>query len=162
MEQLYPSDHTHSDTEEQTSIEDAFANELKDIQKPKKQKIFYPLTTSIDCVVFFRVRWANASSVPNEAKSLTPSVIPQVLPPIDPTQLVHTILLDLANTKRKKTRVTQRLIPISKTCQAGIEDITALTKEMTLDVFPAETTGKAEVSEGVESAKEEESPPTVS
>ncbi|KAJ3045582.1 hypothetical protein HDV00_009239 [Rhizophlyctis rosea] len=101
--------------EKETSIEDAFASELSSYKKPKKTKRFYSLTTSIDCVVFFRV-----------------------LPPIDPAHLVHTIMIDLANTKRKKTRFAVRLIPITKTCHASIPAIVELTKELTGDVFPKE------------------------
>ncbi|KAJ3042605.1 hypothetical protein HK097_001967 [Rhizophlyctis rosea] len=133
--ELYPKQHADSDSEDPISIEDAFANEMKEMKKPKQQKLFYPMTMSMDCVVFIRT-----------------------LPPIDPVHLVHRIFLDLAEKKRRKTRLTQRLIPISKTCHAGIDDITALTRELTKDVFPPDEKQKG--AKSAETTERGESLPT--
>ncbi|XP_004705795.1 THUMP domain-containing protein 1 [Echinops telfairi] len=42
---------------------------------------------------------------------------------IEPEKLVHHILQDMYNTKKKKTRVILRMLPISGTCKAFLEDM---------------------------------------
>ncbi|XP_075420702.1 THUMP domain-containing protein 1 [Tenrec ecaudatus] len=42
---------------------------------------------------------------------------------IEPEKLVHHILQDMHNTKKKKTRVILRMLPISGTCKAFLEDM---------------------------------------
>lgn len=41
----------------------------------------------------------------------------------DPEKLVHHILSDLHQTKKKKTRVILRMLPVSGTCRAFPEDM---------------------------------------
>ena len=42
---------------------------------------------------------------------------------LEPEKLVHHILQDIYNTKKKKTRVILRMLPISGTCKAFLEDM---------------------------------------
>ncbi|KAL5019405.1 hypothetical protein ScPMuIL_005127 [Solemya velum] len=48
----------------------------------------------------------------------------------DPCQVAHSILTDLAESKKQKTRFAQRLLPISGTCRAIEDDIEGLAKTM--------------------------------
>lgn len=43
--------------------------------------------------------------------------------PLEPEKLVHHILQDMYKTKKKKTRVILRMLPISGTCKAFLEDM---------------------------------------
>lgn len=42
---------------------------------------------------------------------------------LEPEKLVHHILQDMYKTKKKKTRVILRMLPISGTCKAFLEDM---------------------------------------
>ena len=42
---------------------------------------------------------------------------------LEPEKLVHHILQDIYKTKKKKTRVILRMLPISGTCKAFLEDM---------------------------------------
>lgn len=42
---------------------------------------------------------------------------------VEPEKLVHHILKDMHTTKKKKTRVILRMLPISGTCKAFVEDM---------------------------------------
>ncbi|CAG8715397.1 13503_t:CDS:2, partial [Dentiscutata heterogama] len=84
-------------------IESAIAKELSQMKRPHTSRRFASIQTGTDCVVFIKTN-----------------------PPVDPVQLVHYILTDLNNTKQKKTRFCKRLIPITQTCYANINDIKKL------------------------------------
>lgn len=54
---------------------------------------------------------------------------------IEVCQLVHNILSNLREKKERKTRFLQRIIPVSNTCYASVEDIKKTALEMIKDTF---------------------------
>ncbi|CAG8491999.1 12109_t:CDS:2, partial [Cetraspora pellucida] len=84
-------------------IESSIAKELAQMKRPHTSRRFASIQTGTDCVTFIKTN-----------------------PPVDPVQLVHYILTDLYNTKQKKTRFCKRLIPITQTCYANMNDIKKL------------------------------------
>lgn len=95
----------NSDEEEKEEDDDdaeaALKKEVKQIRSStaKKQRRFLAMESGANNVVF--VRTLN----------------------IDPNKLVHHILQDLHTTKKKKSRVILRMLPVSGTCKAFIEEM---------------------------------------
>ncbi|KAG9284282.1 hypothetical protein G9A89_002092 [Geosiphon pyriformis] len=109
VEKLYEVENS-SDPPNEGSTEDvetAFLKELASMKKKHGEYMFSSIQTGTDCSVFLKTN-----------------------PPVDPVQLVHYILTDINKTKQKKTRFTQRLTPITKTCFANIPAIVELAKEV--------------------------------
>ncbi|GAB5585445.1 hypothetical protein Unana1_00345 [Umbelopsis nana] len=107
-----------SEEDEEEDIEAMIAKEVATISnKPKTQKRFANINVDTDCVVFIRTN-----------------------PPVEPVSFVHHILKDIQATKRQCTRFTSRLLPVEKTCNSNIPEITRLATELLKPHFhtPAE------------------------
>ncbi|CAG8627216.1 6063_t:CDS:2 [Acaulospora morrowiae] len=97
---------SNSDVEDE-DIENSIAKELAQMRQPHTSHRFASIQTGTDCVVFVKTD-----------------------PSINPVHLVHHILTDLNNSGQKKTRFCKRLIPITKTCYANMNDIEKLSEEV--------------------------------
>ena len=93
------------------NLEDEFHKELENLKDAGAQK-FKWIPTNMDCLN-----------------------ICQTFDPIDPNQLVKAILGDLASTKQKKTRYTQRMLPLQKICAASMTEILETSKLLIDPVF---------------------------
>ncbi|XP_063694760.1 THUMP domain-containing protein 1-like [Bolinopsis microptera] len=80
-------------------VDEEIAKEIAELKATKKR--FQIVNTTLNNMMFIAV---------NEES-------------IDPCQLVHHILSTLREKKERKTRFTQRVLPVSHTCYASIEDI---------------------------------------
>ncbi|XP_017542856.1 THUMP domain-containing protein 1 [Pygocentrus nattereri] len=102
-EQLGGPDGSGSDEEEEEEddVEAALKKEVAEIQSSskKRQRRFQAVDSGANNVVFIRTH------------------------DVDPEKLVHHILQDLHQTKKKKSRVILRMLPVSGTCRAFPEDM---------------------------------------
>ncbi|KAJ3166871.1 THUMP domain-containing protein 1 [Geranomyces variabilis] len=96
-------------SDEEGDVSDLLTKELAELKKaPSNTKQqFYWRKTNMDCVVFL-----------------------QTYAPIEPAEFVRLILTDLKKTKIKKTRYTQRLHPIQRTCRPYEDDIKAMARPL--------------------------------
>ncbi|KAL7845115.1 hypothetical protein AOLI_G00233070 [Acnodon oligacanthus] len=87
--------------EDEDDVEAALKKEVTEIQSSskKRQRRFQAVDSGANNVVFIRTH------------------------DIDPEKLVHHILQDLHKTKKKKSRVILRMLPVSGTCRAFPEDM---------------------------------------
>uniref|UniRef100_K7G0S0 THUMP domain-containing protein 1 n=1 Tax=Pelodiscus sinensis TaxID=13735 RepID=K7G0S0_PELSI len=87
--------------EEEDDVESALKKEVDQIRTSTEQKLrrFQSVESGANNVVFIRTLG------------------------VEPEKLVHHILKDLHTTKKKKTRVILRMLPISGTCKAFMEDM---------------------------------------
>ena len=92
-------------------IDDAIAKEIESLKEEKKR--FVLVNTTLNNIMFIAVK---------DEK-------------INVCELVHKILSTLSNNKERKTRFTQRLLPVSHTCYASVEDITQTAMSMLKDKF---------------------------
>ncbi|XP_076839068.1 THUMP domain-containing protein 1 [Brachyhypopomus gauderio] len=96
---------SHSEEEEEEGKDEehdtevALKKEVKQIKKFAQQRRFVALDSGANNVVFIRAH------------------------DIDPEKLVHRILQDLRETKKKKSRVIMRMLPVSGTCRAFPDDM---------------------------------------
>ncbi|XP_068952170.1 THUMP domain-containing protein 1 [Petaurus breviceps papuanus] len=90
-----------SEEEEEDDAEAALKKEVSEIQASTELRLrrFQSLESGANNVVFIRTLG------------------------IEPEKLVHHILKDMYTTKKKKTRVILRMLPISGTCKAFLEDM---------------------------------------
>ncbi|XP_036400354.1 THUMP domain-containing protein 1 [Megalops cyprinoides] len=95
------SDSDVNDGQDDDDAEAALKKEVKQIRSStqKRERRFQALDSGANNVVFIRTQ------------------------NIDPDKLVHHILQDLYTTKKKKSRVILRMLPVSGTCKAFIEDM---------------------------------------
>ncbi|GBB86422.1 hypothetical protein RclHR1_12870004 [Rhizophagus clarus] len=102
------SDKEGSDNEgSDNDVESSIAKEIAQMKESRKSRRFVSIPTGTNCVVFIKTN-----------------------PPINPIELVHSILIDLHNTGKKKTRFSMRMIPITKTCYANMNDIKRMAGEI--------------------------------
>ncbi|CAB4476067.1 hypothetical protein RhiirA5_350926 [Rhizophagus irregularis] len=102
------SDNEGSDNEgSDNDVESSIAKEIAQMKESHKSRRFMSIPTGTDCVVFIKTN-----------------------PPVNPIELVHSILIDLYNTGKKKTRFSMRMIPITKTCYANMNDIKKMAEEI--------------------------------
>ncbi|XP_009323108.1 PREDICTED: THUMP domain-containing protein 1 [Pygoscelis adeliae] len=92
--------------EDEDDVEAALKKEVGQIRASTEQKLrrFQSVESGANNVVFIRTRG------------------------IEPENLVHHILKDIHATKKKKTRVILRMLPISGTCKAFMEDMKKYTE----------------------------------
>lgn len=64
---------------------------------------------------------------------------------VEPENLVHHILKDMHTTKKKKTRVILRMLPISGTCKAFMEDMKKFTETFFEPWFKAPNKGTFQI-----------------
>lgn len=64
---------------------------------------------------------------------------------VEPENLVHHILKDMHTTKKKKTRVILRMLPISGTCKAFMEDMKKYTETFFEPWFKAPNKGTFQI-----------------
>ncbi|KAJ8246127.1 hypothetical protein GJAV_G00263920 [Gymnothorax javanicus] len=100
------SDHGESDSEgddatDEDDAEEALKKEIKQMRSStqKMERRFQALESGANNVIFIRTQH------------------------LDPDKLVHHILQDLHKTKKKKSRVILRMLPVSGTCKAFIGDM---------------------------------------
>ncbi|KAJ3184197.1 THUMP domain-containing protein 1 [Geranomyces variabilis] len=91
-----------SSSDEGGDVSDLLTKELAELKKAptNTKQQFYWRKTNMDCVVFL-----------------------QTYAPIEPAEFVRKVLTDLQETKIKKTRYTQRLHPIQRTCRPYEDDL---------------------------------------
>ncbi|XP_048763245.1 THUMP domain-containing protein 1-like [Ostrea edulis] len=100
------------DEEEEEDIEKAMMKEVKEIKEAKlAQRRFQNTNTRAKNCIFIRT----------------------TLP--DPSQLAHSILSDLSETKVQKSRYAIRLLPISGSCRAEEGEVKKLGKELFTPIF---------------------------
>ncbi|XP_054433193.1 THUMP domain-containing protein 1 [Pteronotus mesoamericanus] len=100
-EKFIDKDQQPSGSEEDDDVEAALKKEVGDIKASMEMKLrrFQSVESGANNVVFIRTLG------------------------IEPEKLVHHILQDMYKTKKKKTRVILRMLPISGTCKAFLEDM---------------------------------------
>ncbi|XP_008571601.1 PREDICTED: THUMP domain-containing protein 1 [Galeopterus variegatus] len=100
-EKFTDKDQQPSGSEEDDDVEAALKKEVDDIKASTEMKLrrFQSVESGANNVVFIRTLG------------------------IEPEKLVHHILQDMYKTKKKKTRVILRMLPISGTCKAFLEDM---------------------------------------
>ncbi|RKP09809.1 hypothetical protein THASP1DRAFT_13776, partial [Thamnocephalis sphaerospora] len=105
------------------SVEDDIARELAALKQQsargkggkdgqRQSRLFTSLQTGTECVAFIRC-----------------------LPPVDPVEMTMTILRDIARTGQQRTRYTNRIIPITRTCRSEISEIEQLAEQVLAPAF---------------------------
>ncbi|KFQ99776.1 THUMP domain-containing protein 1, partial [Nipponia nippon] len=109
--------------EDEDDVEAALKKEVGQIRASMEQKLrrFQSVESGANNVVFIRTRG------------------------IEPENLVHHILKDMHATKKKKTRVILRMLPISGTCKAFIEDMKKYTETFFEPWFKAPNKGTFQI-----------------
>ncbi|EWC45230.1 hypothetical protein DRE_05957 [Drechslerella stenobrocha 248] len=115
-------DQTRNEAEDDPGddIETAIAAEVQSInaKRQNKAKRITSIRLDTQCLIFFHTR-----------------------APVDPTELVASIFKDMEETRERKTRFTNRLTPITKTCKANYEDLEKMAKEVLEPHFHKGQTG---------------------
>ncbi|RIA92091.1 hypothetical protein C1645_765917 [Glomus cerebriforme] len=107
-DKIYTSADENPEIEESDDdVESSIAKEIAQMKQPRKSRRFSSIQTGTDCVVFIKTN-----------------------PPVNPVELVHSILIDLYNTEKKKTRFSMRMIPIMKTCHSNMNEIKKMAEEI--------------------------------
>uniref|UniRef100_A0A8C9N9E3 THUMP domain-containing protein 1 n=1 Tax=Serinus canaria TaxID=9135 RepID=A0A8C9N9E3_SERCA len=108
---------------EQDDVEAAVKKEVGQIRASTEQKLrrFQSVESGANNVVFIRTQG------------------------IEPENLVHHILKDMHTTKKKKTRVILRMLPISGTCKAFMEDMKKYTETFFEPWFKAPNKGTFQI-----------------
>ncbi|NXM94899.1 THUM1 protein, partial [Sylvia borin] len=109
--------------EDEDDVEAALKKEVGQIRASTEQKLrrFQSVESGANNVVFIRTQG------------------------IEPENLVHHILKDMHTTKKKKTRVILRMLPISGTCKAFIEDMKKYTETFFEPWFKAPNKGTFQI-----------------
>ncbi|XP_013032491.3 THUMP domain-containing protein 1 [Anser cygnoides] len=109
--------------EDEDDVEAALKKEVDQIRTSTEQKLrrFQSVESGANNVVFIRTRG------------------------IEPENLVHHILKDMHATKKKKTRVILRMLPISGTCKAFMEDMKKYTETFFEPWFKAPNKGTFQI-----------------
>ncbi|XP_025062799.1 THUMP domain-containing protein 1 [Alligator sinensis] len=109
--------------EEEDDVEAALKKEIDQIRTSTEQKLrrFQSVESGANNVVFIRTLG------------------------IEPEKLVHHILKDMHTTKKKKTRVILRMLPISGTCKAFLEDMKKYTETFFEPWFKAPNKGTFQI-----------------
>ncbi|NXX57985.1 THUM1 protein, partial [Scopus umbretta] len=109
--------------EDEDDVEAALKKEVGQIRASTEQKLrrFQSVESGANNVVFIRTRG------------------------IEPENLVHHILKDMHATKKKKTRVILRMLPISGTCKAFMEDMKKYTETFFEPWFKAPNKGTFQI-----------------
>ncbi|XP_074622918.1 THUMP domain-containing protein 1-like isoform X1 [Acropora palmata] len=98
-------------------IEDALAKEVKELQSPCQERRFQTIISGANNLNFIKTNLPDSK---------------------DPADLVHFVLEDIMKTQCKKTRYCQRLLPISNSCHASMEEMKKLANHMFKKTFLAE------------------------
>ncbi|KYO30603.1 THUMP domain-containing protein 1 [Alligator mississippiensis] len=108
---------------EEDDVEAALKKEIDQIRTSTEQKLrrFQSVESGANNVVFIRTLG------------------------IEPEKLVHHILKDMHTTKKKKTRVILRMLPISGTCKAFLEDMKKYTETFFEPWFKAPNKGTFQI-----------------
>ncbi|NWR63427.1 THUM1 protein, partial [Bucorvus abyssinicus] len=109
--------------EDEDDVEAALKKEVSQIRASTEQRLrrFQSVESGANNVVFIRTRG------------------------IEPENLVHHILKDMHATKKKKTRVILRMLPISGTCKAFMEDMKKYTETFFEPWFKAPNKGTFQI-----------------
>ncbi|KAF9976982.1 hypothetical protein BGZ73_007387 [Actinomortierella ambigua] len=111
-------DEEEEEEEKEESLEDSIARELAELkqerQQPKRSRKFSTFKTNTDCVIFILAMH------------------------VQPEELCNYMLNDLAKTGVKRTRNCSRIIPVTETCYANMNDITAMAEKIFRPHFHAE------------------------
>ncbi|XP_010001609.1 PREDICTED: THUMP domain-containing protein 1 [Chaetura pelagica] len=112
-----------SSEEDEDDVEAALKKEVGQIRASTEQKLrrFQSVESGANNVVFIRTQG------------------------IEPENLVHHILQDMHATKKKKTRVILRMLPVSGTCKAFIEDMKKFTETFFEPWFKAPNKGTFQI-----------------
>ncbi|XP_013784763.1 THUMP domain-containing protein 1-like [Limulus polyphemus] len=99
-DKIYGPEMCHGDVSDDHDIQDLLEKELQALQKTNKtERRFQQVDTNVKNCLFIETKV------------------------IDPCQLVSTILDDIRSTQKQKTRYLLRMIPVSATCKAFVENI---------------------------------------
>ncbi|CEI97352.1 hypothetical protein RMCBS344292_11487 [Rhizopus microsporus] len=105
-DKLYPKE--EKEEKEEDDIEASIAKEVAEIKDSSSdKKRFANITTGTDCLVFIRAT-----------------------DPVEPVNLIHTMLTDMHEKQLKKTRYISRYLPIQKTCHANLPEIINTGKQL--------------------------------
>ncbi|KAG0231483.1 THUMP domain-containing protein 1 [Actinomortierella wolfii] len=111
-------DNDKDDGDKEESLEDSIARELAELkqerQQPKRARKFSTFKTHTDCVIFILAMH------------------------VQPTELCSFMLNDLAKSGVKRTRYCSRIIPVTETCYANMNDINGLAEKIFQPHFHAE------------------------
>ncbi|THH08588.1 hypothetical protein EW145_g2602 [Phellinidium pouzarii] len=116
-----------AESEKEEDLEKAIAKEVQRMKQPRKQQRFANCSTDTPCIVFISCK-----------------------PPIDPVIMVESHMKNIERTGITHTRSTQRLVPISNSCDCNIPEIISLCRRI---VAPAFSEGNADVNENTDSPK---------
>ncbi|XP_025967853.2 THUMP domain-containing protein 1 [Dromaius novaehollandiae] len=122
-ERLSGSEREEEEEDDDDDVEAALKKEVDQIRASTEQKLrrFQSVESGANNVVFIRTRG------------------------IEPENLVHHILKDMHTTKKKKTRVILRMLPISGTCKAFMEDMKKYTETFFEPWFKAPNKGTFQI-----------------
>ncbi|KAL1934260.1 hypothetical protein VTP01DRAFT_6442 [Rhizomucor pusillus] len=117
LESLYPDAKLEASGDDENDdqkddLEASIAKEVAAIKEGKKNKIFANIPMNLDCVIFIRTK-----------------------APVEPVQFVHHILTDMKKHQVKKTRYVSRLLPVEMTCQANMDDIERVARQIVTPKF---------------------------
>ncbi|KAF6758298.1 hypothetical protein DFP72DRAFT_191565 [Ephemerocybe angulata] len=96
-----------SDDEEELSIEDQIKKEMSEMKRPRAEQRFANCQTDTPCVVFISCK-----------------------PPVDPVELVVKYIESVAKTGATRSRYTHRLVPVSGTCSANLNEMKSLCEKV--------------------------------
>ncbi|CAK4034219.1 related to dihydropteroate synthase [Lecanosticta acicola] len=97
-------------------IEKAIRAEVDDIRKPQGARLFTPVSTNMQCVIFFKTS-----------------------APVDPVSLVKTICEDaMSDSEKKRTRFAKRLSPMTLMGRASTEGLEKVAQEVLAPHFHQE------------------------
>ncbi|KAK6332817.1 hypothetical protein TWF696_002839 [Orbilia brochopaga] len=108
------------DKDDDRDIESEIAAEISNInaKKTKKGKRITSIKLDTQCLIFFHTR-----------------------APVDPAELVAYIFKDIEGSRKRQTRFTNRLTPISRTGKANYENLEVIAKEVLQPHFHSGRTG---------------------
>lgn len=139
---LEASNDEEENDEQEEDLEASIAKEVAAMKDNTQKKIFANIPTNLDCGVYA----CNNNNFTKFAKlslrhkltffSMYPTVIfIRTQAPVEPVHFVNHILTDMKKQQVKKTRYISRLLPVETTCQANMEDIERVARQIVTPKF---------------------------
>lgn len=123
--EMYPSldeqDEESEEPEEKLSVEEQIKREVEELKGASKSKesLFSHIELNCECLIFIKTR-----------------------KPIDPEEFVKSLCEEAFDSKKKTTRFTQKLTPITLSTSASVEELKKLTKKVLAPHFHKEKNQK--------------------
>ncbi|TEB24702.1 hypothetical protein FA13DRAFT_1638326 [Coprinellus micaceus] len=108
-----------SGEETELSIEDQIKKEMSEMKKPRTEQRFANCQTDTPCVIFISCK-----------------------PPVDPVELVVKYVESVEKTGASRTRYAHRLVPVSGTCSASLNEMKGLCEKVFKGVFRQRRRGR--------------------